>query len=203
MPDEIQLLRLLPAIYLGATLIIAALIDLVSHRIPNRLLAPALAVAILSNLVFLGAGGLLTSLAGLAAGLAMLMPLYVMGAMGAGDVKLLGVAGAFLGPVGALLAGLATYIAGALYGVLWIAYQRLRPEAEAPDVNLWFPELAAVLPGFALWLGKFSSGSGDSGSVATTYSNSNKSTFAYAPAIAVGVLFTMWYQGWPASVMPG
>ena len=81
----------------------------------------------------------------------MLMPLYIMGAMGAGDVKLLGVAGAFVGPFGALIAGLATYIVGAIYGVLWILWHRLRPAAASHHVNLWFPELAALMPGFAGW----------------------------------------------------
>ena len=127
MQNEIEALSFLPVYFLVATLLIATLSDLMTHRIPNNLLIPALAFALLASSVAGGITGLALSLAGMGVGLAMLLPVYALGAMGAGDVKLLAVAGAFLGPHGALMAGLFTFIAGAVLGLFWIAHRLLRP----------------------------------------------------------------------------
>lgn len=67
---------------------------------------------------FPGALGPWKSLAGLALGLLLLLPLYALGVMGAGDVKWMGVLGAFVGPfeVPGLL--LAVLVAGGVLGVV-------------------------------------------------------------------------------------
>jgi prepilin peptidase CpaA len=107
MTTELNMIDFLPAYFLIATVLVAAVIDVFTHRIPNNLLAPALVLALLTGTATGGVMGLMLSLAGLAIGFAMLLPIYSMGAMGAGDVKLLAVAGAFLGPNGALIPSLA------------------------------------------------------------------------------------------------
>lgn len=201
MTGEFNIFDWVPAICLVGTLLIASVADVVSHRIPNVLLAPALTIAILISLLENGVGGLLTSLAGLGIGLLILMPLYLMRAMGAGDVKLLGVAGAFLGPLGALVAGLATLIVGGIYGILWIVWRALGPGGNPVDLNLWLPPgLITRFPSFAMWLGSLSGSAVTSGAVATMAEKRSKSTFAYAPAIAAGGFFAMWQQGWFAAV---
>src|SRR5688572_31460556 len=72
-----------------------------------------------------GGLGILDALGGLGLGLAALLPLYLLRAAGAGDAKLMAMVGAFLGPIGALGAVLATFFAGLLLSLLVIARGRL------------------------------------------------------------------------------
>jgi prepilin peptidase CpaA len=75
----------------------AVITDLRARIIPNELvLAGALGGLLLAGLHPEGIG-LLPALGGLALGLAIFLPVYVVRAMGAGDVKLMAMAGAFLG----------------------------------------------------------------------------------------------------------
>jgi len=79
-------------------LILACAIDTLKSKIPN-LLNAGLATAGLAMFVYHGGWpGLLTSLLGLALGLGLLLLPWLMGGMGAGDVKALGALGAVLGP---------------------------------------------------------------------------------------------------------
>jgi len=66
-----------------------------------------------------GGSGLLLAGSGLLVGLAVWMPMYLMRTLGAGDVKLMAMVGAFLGPVAVLSASLLTCLAG---GVLALAF---------------------------------------------------------------------------------
>lgn len=102
-----------------AFLLLASLSDLARRRIPNRLIATALCTTVLLHLLLAPPLALLsTVLAGAAVGLSMFLPLYVRGAMAAGDVKLMAAVGAFTGPALAFQISLATYCAG---GVLALA----------------------------------------------------------------------------------
>ena len=79
-------------------LIEAAVIDGRSLRVPNWLTFHFL----IGGLIFAfwkgGSALLLTSLAGAGVGLLTLLPLYAIGGMGAGDVKLMAGVGAWIGP---------------------------------------------------------------------------------------------------------
>ena len=112
-----ELVPLAVGFSLLAVLIISSVTDLAWHRIPNVLLLSALVLALILQASGNGLDGMLSAAAGLLVGLAFLMPLHVMGGMGAGDVKLLGVVGAFLGPWGAFVAGVAALIVGAILGI--------------------------------------------------------------------------------------
>ncbi|UTY56902.1 prepilin peptidase [Massilia sp. erpn] len=100
-------------ILLLCLLLQAAITDLAWRRIPNLLVLGGLLLAFALrwklNLP------LLPALAGMAAGGLLFLPLYLRGAMAAGDVKLLIMVGAFTGPLGALqVAWLAFLIGGVL-----------------------------------------------------------------------------------------
>lgn len=101
-------------------LIIAAVIDHRSHRIPNWLVLSGMLFGVIYNFAyppFLRAGAL-WPLEGWALGFIVFLPLYLLRAMGAGDVKLMAMVGAFVGPVDIVWVLLSTMIAG---GVLSIA----------------------------------------------------------------------------------
>src|SRR6266702_3028370 len=93
--------------------------DLLAHRIPNRLTGSLLCVGLTLQLVLGGWSALGEAALGAVVGLAMLLPLYLSRATGAGDVKLLAALGALLGPYWILVAGIYTLLAG---GVLALGY---------------------------------------------------------------------------------
>jgi prepilin peptidase CpaA len=105
---------------------VAVVTDLRRRRIPNWLTGAALAVGLLGGLWIGGPAGGLTSLAGAALGLVLLLPFYAVRGMGAGDVKLLAAVGALLGPqallpvafYGALAGGVLSLLVMARSGVL-------------------------------------------------------------------------------------
>lgn len=127
-PREADLIAFAGIGLLVLLLALAVWHDVRARRIPNAVvlsgavLALALHAVLPPGLGFASAlpGGLgpLKSLAGLAVGLAALLPLYVLRAMGAGDVKLMAMVGAFLGPIDALGAVVGALIAGVALSVV-------------------------------------------------------------------------------------
>ncbi len=93
-------------------LLTAAALDIRDRRIPNVLTGAGVLVGLAFGI--LEAHGLpLSALAGMALGLGIGFPLFALGALGAGDAKLLAAVGAFLGPTGLVLTALYGGIAGA------------------------------------------------------------------------------------------
>lgn len=111
---------------------VAAVGDVRRLRIPNKLVVAGIAVAVLFALYDRGTGGLLHAAAGLAVGVLVLMPFHLLKMMGAGDVKLMGMVGAFLGPVDGFCATLATMLAGGAVSVWWLWRMR-RNHKESPQ----------------------------------------------------------------------
>ena len=97
-----------------ALAIVAGVLDWRSRRIPNWLTVPGLFVGIIANTAVSGWSGAKASLLGAGLGLLLLLPFVLIRSLGAGDWKLIGALGAFLGPgnlldvllVTVLLAGL-------------------------------------------------------------------------------------------------
>lgn len=114
---------------MGLLLLASVWTDVKECRIPNQFVLSGLALGILFNTVLPeglgfasslpGGLGLWSALAGAAIGLAVMLPLYLLRAMGAGDVKLMAMAGAFLGPEDVIGAVLCSFITG---GVLSLGY---------------------------------------------------------------------------------
>jgi prepilin peptidase CpaA len=100
---------------------LAAIVDVRSRRIPNWLCASLLLAGIALNVWRYGATGVVMAFAGAALGLVILLPFYALGAMGAGDVKLLAALGALVGPQ--LLVSVAVYaaIAGGVMSLVILA----------------------------------------------------------------------------------
>lgn len=82
----------------------AAAIDLYARRVPNFLVLVLFLFGIFSQCWFGGINGFLYSIAGTGVALLLLFPLYCVGGLGAGDVKLMAAAGAYMDGTTALLA---------------------------------------------------------------------------------------------------
>ncbi|MNZ77535.1 prepilin peptidase CpaA [Pseudomonas linyingensis] len=109
--------------FLSALLLGAVIYDLVSHRLPNYYLLLGLLVGFAWQAWAYGWSGVISAGAGLLTGFALFVPLYVLGGMAAGDVKLMAVVGSFLGATGALWAGAYSLIVGSLLGILYLLYK--------------------------------------------------------------------------------
>lgn len=114
---------------LGLTLLLVAAVihDMRARRIPNTLVLIGIAlavslhtVALLIDSAPLAGDAWWSPLAGLMTGLATLMPLYLLRATGAGDVKLMGMIGAFIGTQPVLAATFYTFLAGGLLSLAFM-----------------------------------------------------------------------------------
>jgi len=121
-PFEGAPLALMGGIVFSAILIIAAIGDLRTRRIPNRLVAVLALLGIAYSVARApGIPGLSQAGGGLLAGLACWLPFYLMGWLGAGDVKLYAAAGAWLGPARAVEGALVGALFGAVLSLIWMA----------------------------------------------------------------------------------
>lgn len=106
--------------------------DVREYRIPNKLVLTGIVLGVAMNGLFPsvwgfndavpGGLGWIGAIKGLIVGFAVLLPMYLLRTMGAGDVKLMAMVGAFVGVNDVLWIVLATFIAGgviALFMALW------------------------------------------------------------------------------------
>jgi len=102
-------------------LIWAAWIDGKELRVPNWITFPM----ILSGLIYstVVGGSLSAGLIGMVMGLACLLPLYAVGGMGAGDVKLMAGIGAWLGWQITLESFMVSVVVGAIMSVLMVLFR--------------------------------------------------------------------------------
>jgi prepilin peptidase CpaA len=136
------------------------------RRVPNALTFGIAGIGVALALIGLTPVGVTGALAGLTVGLVLMLPGHVIGATGAGDVKLFAALGTWLGPSATLLAFLYTALAGGAIAVFVAVRRRILTDT----INR-----AATL---------VSSGGSNVGDIETSRVN----RFAYAPAIAIGTL---------------
>ena len=153
--------------------------DINYHRIPNILSLGGIALAIALHAWMAGASGLLTGIGGTAVAMGIFLPFYLLHGMSAGDVKLMGTVGAFLGPHNAMLAAGLSLGAG---GVLAILILLARGGFGDLAKRYWatFKCLFSTL--------KVIHQPPASGEVAAM-------KFPYAAAIGIGTLATLWWLG--------
>lgn len=97
---------------------VAAWSDLRTRRIPNWLTGAGIFLGIAVHSRMSGWHGTATSLEGVGLGLVLLLPLVLLRALGAGDWKLMGALGAFLGPAMVLFVLLASIFVSGLMAIL-------------------------------------------------------------------------------------
>jgi prepilin peptidase CpaA len=107
---------------LVALLVMAAFVDVRERRIPNVLVFAGMGLALL--LAHVPGGSVGSSVVGIAVGVAMGLPMYWLRSMGAGDVKLMGMTGAFLGGADVFGAVIVVFVVGAVLGLVAAARKR-------------------------------------------------------------------------------
>jgi len=95
-------------------LLVLTVFDIKTHRIPNLLSSAAAVIGLILQFLLHQYSGLSSALIGAGTGLAIFLPMYLLRALGAGDVKALAVVGIYLGARGVVVAALATLLSGAL-----------------------------------------------------------------------------------------
>lgn len=159
---------------------VAAGFDLKSRRIPNRLVVIGLIASLVLHIIFSSIDGFKAWGLGLLVGFGSFLPLYVLRAMGAGDVKLMAMVGSFLGPMSGLGAVLTTLVVGGALAIV---------------VALWrgiFKETLTNIR-FVLTLALFKTLSG--GGVRLERLPTSAGNLPYAVAIAVGTLIHLLLVG--------
>ena len=109
---------------ISVVLVVAAVIDGWKLKVPNWITFPLVVSGWIYSIVFFGWVGLGWSLVGTAVGLALLLPAYAIGGMGAGDVKLLAGVGAWVWSTVTFYAFCASAIFGGLIALSMVIYQR-------------------------------------------------------------------------------
>jgi len=162
----------------AAALVLAAIAcwtDLRTRRIPNVLTFGAAAAGLVFHAFFSGSGPLI-ALAGWLTGVLIFAPLFLLRGMGAGDLKLLGALGAWLGPLMAFRIGLWSAIAG---GVLAVVVALAHRHGGRALRNIWLLlthwRVSGLKPLDALTLDK---GTGP--------------RLAYAVPLMVGLMVALW-----------
>lgn len=144
----------------------SAIVDLYTRRVPNPL---TLGITIAGLMLAATGAGSLTmteALLGFGVGLVLMLPGHVVGATGAGDVKLFAALGTLLGPQAIVIAFFYTAIAGGALAVIVALQRRL--------LRVTVERMSTLVR----------TGGANAGEIERVTVN----RFAYAPAIAVGSL---------------
>ena len=168
------------AVPLLAVLTVASIIDLRYRRIPNGLSLGGAVVALIINGALSGSTGLMLSSSGWLLCLLCFLPFYGVGAMAAGDVKLMAMAGTFLGPIDGFVAVLCTLAAGSVIGVLYLF---------APSAHQARTSTPSIFSGHNV----------EEHPIKRLVANQK---IPYASAIAIGTLIVVWQPALLLAVFP-
>jgi prepilin peptidase CpaA len=157
-----------------AVVIVACVWDVRTSRIPNVLTFTAIGLALAFHLIV--GGGATYAALGLLVGLAVFFPMFALGAMGAGDVKLMAALGAWIGWKAILFVALYGSLAGGALGIV-VGMRRRYLRKALSNLRMlatyWWVEGVKPLP-------------------ALTLEAKDSQRLPYALAIAAGLAVTVW-----------
>jgi prepilin peptidase CpaA len=152
--------------------------DLHSRRIPNVLTFGGAVAALIVSGFTGGVTAIGSGAAGWTVAAALWLPIYALGGMGAGDVKLMAAIGAWLGPATVVYAALYAAIAGAIFALALAAAQGcLRQTFTNVQLLLIHWRVAGLTPHPELNL-----------------ATATSPRLAYAVPILVGTMAALWLQ---------
>lgn len=127
-----------PSIVLFVISFVGAVYDLRFRRIPNWLTFGTFFLSVLFHLLRLDLSDLFNCILGFFVGILLLIVPYLLGGMGAGDVKLLGAVGSLVGFKEVLLIFIYSGIGGLLLVLIWILL--------TPKYRKFFVTTGQILP---------------------------------------------------------
>jgi prepilin peptidase CpaA len=158
--------------------LVACVTDVQSRRIPNVLTFGAAVAALLFHAIADGRAGAGMAVAGWVVGVAIFLPFFLLGGMGAGDVKLLAALGAWLGPRDAFWLAIYASLAGGVMAIivaLGRGYLRTAVRNVGTLVRYWWLVGPRPLPAISL-------------------ERSDAPRLAYAIPIFVGTVVRVWLR---------
>jgi prepilin peptidase CpaA len=162
---------------------VASVWDIRTRRIPNAVTFGSAAVAVAFHALDAGSlsgatGSVGWSVAGWVVGVLLFLPLFLLGAMGAGDVKLLAAMGAWLGPAAVFWVAIYGSVVGGLLALPLVIARRALGRTWS---NVWgligYWRLAGIRPHPGL-----------------TLETPGAIRLPYALPIALGALLTLWWR---------
>jgi len=158
----------------------AGWLDWRSRRIPNWLTVPGLFLGITVNSLLTGWHGAKLSLEGAGLALVLLLPLVLLRAFGAGDWKLMGAVGAFVGPILFLFVLVGSlFVSGLMAMVAMMRTHRVRTT---------FRNLAVLVSGFISF--------GFREKPYISLDNPELLKLPFGVAVAVSTLVCLWASRW-------
>lgn len=159
--------------FVGCACFVAAafVTDIKAMKIPNKLTIPAMLSGLLFQGIYGGWAGLLFSLKGLGIAFGILLVMHWIGAVGAGDVKLFGGIGAWMGTLFSVQSIVYSVLFAGVIGILIVLWRRetfsrlknvvrgitgtvifrdVQYFKQISSKSLRFPFMLAVLPGFVV-----------------------------------------------------
>ena len=165
----------LSTIVLGIA-IVACAFDVRTRRIPNALTFSAALAGLLFHVTVSGTAGAQLAAGGWVVGLLLLLPYFVLGGMGGGDVKLVAALGAWLGPAQAFELAIIAGLAGGVFGLIVAASHGYLTRAITNVITMfrfWGRVGIKPVPGFTL-------------------ESSSAPRLAFAIPILAGTVVTLW-----------
>ena len=112
-------------IYVLFTLIILAMFfDLTQKKIPNLITFPVIIWALLSYTVFGGFEGIKFTIFGFVVGFVLYLIPFILGGMGAGDVKMMAAIGALMGWLFIVKTAIASGLVGGVMVIIYLIYKK-------------------------------------------------------------------------------
>lgn len=180
----------IPVVVVLAAALPAAATDIWKFKVYNVLTFPLILFGLLYHAVAGGTIALAWSLLGVLVGIGVLIPLYMLGAMGAGDVKFMAGLGAWLGAPTTLLVFLLGCIATGIYALVLVFWNRQNDATGGVWVSLhlaWH-RLAAVARNLV---------AEDSVEVELQRDDRRRRLIPFTAMVAVGLVAALaWFSWW-------